>query len=327
MSRLRYFTQRAFQLWTASLDTVRGTTREVLRALGSLVDTRTAASHPRYPITLERIAAETGRCVATVCRHLSVLELLNIVKRRPMPVERMPDGTLRQQPTDYELVLPDECWREIVSVESTSAARVYEPQPVPVAPAHDWTLSVQGRLSERDAAPKVAIARWKLNTRDDHTFIDGMHFEQLAPKILDVAKLAAEGVPDELRTRVMTCLHELRARAHEVALLACNVSIASWDAVNAVRAWVRKTLMNPAQRVDTAEHALNILAKFVREQAETLYSRERAEQRRRERGEEQRKPREMTYSEVLADYHRRGAHEPSDAPPEGFDYEDSEAPF
>lgn len=298
--------------------------KALLRCLVSKVDTGTGASHPRFPILQAAIAMAISYSIAHVCRAFVELEKLGYVIRRAMRA-RLTKGRIAQLPTDYQLVLPDECWREIVPVESTPAARVHEPQPAPAA--HDWTLSVQGRLSERNAAPKVAIARWKLDPSNDHTFIDGMHFEQLAPKIFDAAKLAAENVPDELRTRVMTCLHELRARAREVALLACNVSIASWDAVNAVRAWVRKTLANPAQRVDTAEHALNILAKFVREQAETLYSRERAEKRRRERDKEQRKPREMTYSEVLAEYHQRGAHESSAAPPDDYGHEDSETSF
>lgn len=329
----RYFTLRAAQLWISGLAYLRGLCRSIARAVASLVDSHTGGSHPRYPITLERIADEAGCSVATVCRHLPELEAAGIVKVTRFPPRRLADGTVRQEPNDYELLLPAEHWREIATVESTFAARAHEPQPQPVAPvSHDWALSVRGSLSERDASPRVAIARWKLNTRDDHTFIDGMHFDELAPKILDAAKLAAEGVPDELRTRVMTCLHELKSRAHEVALLACNVSLASWDAVNAVRAWVRKTLANPAQRVDTAEHAMNILAKFVREQADELYSRERAEQRRRERqqqrDEEQREPREPTYSELLAEYHRRGRVE-SDAPEpiETFGYEDCEVVF
>lgn len=332
MSRARYFTQRAAQLWISGLAYLRGLCRSIARAIASLVDSRTGGSHPRFPITLERIADEAGCSVATVCRHIPELEAAGIVKVTRFPPRRLADGTVRQEPNDYELLLPAEHWREIKPVESTPAARPVEPAPVPVAPApaHDWTLSVRGSLSERNAAPKVAIARWNLNTRDDHTFIDSMHFVELAPKLLDAAKLAAEGVPDELRTRVMTCLHELRVRAHEVALLACNVSLASWDAVNAVRAWVRKCLLDPARRVDTAEHAMNILAKFVREQAETLYSRERAEQRRRER--EQRRDaeqREPTYSELLAEYHRHG-HVEDNAPPEPieeFGYEDCEVPF
>jgi hypothetical protein len=160
--------------------------------------------------------------------------------------------------------------------------------PTPIALESRWSRSVRGRLSEQNAAPQVPIARWKLDASEDRTWPDDMHFETLAPKLLDAAMLASEGAGDDVRHRVVVCLNELRQRAHEVALLACNIGIASWDAVAAVRGWVRKCLMNPEQRVDSAEHALNILRKFVQGQFDELYGAVGAERQRRKREEIQR---------------------------------------
>jgi hypothetical protein len=290
----RYIAHRSAQAWLSTLDAIRGTSREIFRAIISMVDNRTGESHPRFPITLERIAQVIGRCVQTVSRHLPALEAAGVMIVRRSEPRRQADGTLRQHPNDYQLVLPDECWREIVPVESTPAARVPAsrvesvPAPTPIALESRWSRSVRGRLSEQNAAPNVPIARWKLDATNDHTFIDGMRFDDLAPKLLDAAMLASEGASDDVRHRVVVCLNELRTRAHEVALLACNIGIASWDAVAAARGWVRKCLLNPEQRIDSAEHAMNILRKFVQGQFDELYGGVGAERQRRKREEIQR---------------------------------------
>lgn len=119
----RYIAHRAAQAWLSKLDAIRGTSREVFRAILSMVDTRTGESHPRYPITLERIAHTIGRCVQTVCRHLPDLEAIGVMIVHRFEPRRQQDGTLRQQPNDYQLVLPDHVWRELAPVESTVAAR------------------------------------------------------------------------------------------------------------------------------------------------------------------------------------------------------------
>jgi hypothetical protein len=288
----RYIAHRAAQAWLATLDAIRGTSREIFRAILSMVDNRTGESHPRYPITLERIAQTIGRCVQTVSRHLPCLEAAGVMIVRRAEPRRQDDGTLRQHPNDYQLVLPDECWREITPVESTAIARAPAPrsesvpEPTPVAPESRWSRSVRGRLSEQNAAPKVPIARWKLDASEDQTF-DGIRFDDLAPKLLDVAMIASEGAGDDVRHRVVVCLNELRTRAHEVALFACNLVLFSWDACNAVRGWVRKCLLDPDRRVDSAEHSMNILRKFVQGQYDELYGGKGIERRRAQREEVQ----------------------------------------
>lgn len=328
----RYIAHRSVQAWLSTLDAIRGTSREIFRAILSMVDNRTGESHPRYPITLERIAQTIGRCVQTVSRLIPALEAAGVMIVRRFEPRRQQDGTLRQQPNDYELLLPDECWREIAPVESTAAARSpaprveSAPEPAPVAPESRWSRSVRGRLSEQNAAPKVPIARWKLDATTDTTWPDDVRFDELAPKLLDAAMLASEGANDDIRHRVVVCLNELRQRAHEVALFACNIGIASWDALLAVRGWVRKCLMNPEQRVDSAEHAMNILRKFVQGQAETTYTDKLARRREEKRRALEEASRPMTYSEALAAYHRRCATEPS-VPPEDYGYDECEVPF
>jgi hypothetical protein len=260
-----------------------------------MVDTRTGGSHPRYPITLERIAQTIGRCVQTVSRLLPALEAAGVMIVRRFEPRRQQDGTLRQEPNDYELLLPDECWRVLAPVESTAAARSPAPraepvpEPAPIAPESRWSRSVRGRLSEQNAAPKIPVSRWKLDASIDTTWIDAMRFDELAPKLLDAAMIASEGANDDIRHRVVVCLNELRQRAHEVALLACNIGIASWDALLAVRGWVRKCLLDPNRRVDSAEHSMNILRKFVQGQFDELYGSVGVERRRREREETQRR--------------------------------------
>jgi hypothetical protein len=289
----RYFTLRAAQLWISGLAYLRGLCRSIARAIASLVDSHTGGSHPRYPITLERISNEAGCSVATVCRHIPELEAAGIVKVTRFPPRRLADGTVRQEPNDYELLLPDERWREIAPVESTPAARVPAPsvpEPAPVEPTSRWSRSVQGMLSTRDASTRRSSS-WQLDAAEDVTFVDGMSAAELAPKLLEVAMLQAEGTSDDLRHRVVVCLNELRAKAHDVALLMTNSSLSSWNALSCVRQWVAKTLQNASQRVDSAEHGLNILRKFVRAYVHWTYEGkgrdrvlERAEQRRRDEG-------------------------------------------
>lgn len=267
--------------------------KALLRCLVSKVDLRTGASHPRFPILQAAIAMAISYSIAHVCRVFKTLEDLGFVIRRAMKAQRKPDGTIGQLPTDYQLVLPDECWRETAPVESTPAARVPAPsvpEPAPVEPTSRWSRSVQGVLSTRDASTKRSSS-WQLDASDDATFIDGMSAADLAPKLLEVAMLQAEGTSDDLRHRVVVCLNELRARAHDVALLMTNSSLSSWNALSCVRQWVAKTLQNPSQRVDSAEHALNILRRFVRAYVHWTYEGkgrdrvlERAEQRRRDEG-------------------------------------------
>lgn len=261
--------------------------KALLRCLVSKVDASTGASHPRFPILQAALSSAIAYSIATICRAFTELETLGLVIRRRMRA-KLVQGRIAQLPTDYELVLPDECWREIKPVESTSMARVSATSVQEHAPLESrWSRSVRGSLSEANAAPKTSIARWSLDASKDKTFIDGMHFAELAAKLLDAAMIASENTSDDLRHRVVVCLNELRTRAEEVALFCCNIGIASWDAVRCVRAWARKSIANPEQRIDSAEHAINILRKFVREQCAELYEGKGQERRRKERETEQ----------------------------------------
>jgi predicted transcriptional regulator len=113
MTLARYIAHRSAQVWLSTLEAIRGTSREIFRAILSMVDTRTGESHPRHPITLERIAQTIGRCVQTVSRLIPALEMAGVMIVRRSEPRRQQDGTLRQRPNDYQLVLPDECWREL----------------------------------------------------------------------------------------------------------------------------------------------------------------------------------------------------------------------
>jgi hypothetical protein len=84
--------------------------------------------------------------------------------------------------------------------------------------------------------------------------------------------------------------------------------------------------MNPEQRVDSAEHSMNILRKFVHEQAETTYTDKLARRRGEKRRALEEASRPMTYSEALAAYHRRCALEQS-PPVDDVADEDLELPF
>lgn len=258
----RYLDKQAFRRSLIEADEPRHTI-DVLMALAELVDYRTGESHPRYPITLERLAHVARYSVSRVCDALAAA--CRWVKRFSMPPRRQKDGTIRQLPTDYKLLTFDEHSRGVHRAESTVAARHVEPTTLDVP----WSLTVQGKLSTQDASPRHrprAPRSWQLDPEANFTFIDGMDHDKLAPKLLDGAMLAAEGVDETLRHRTMVCLNALRERALDVALLACNLTLSSWDAVNCVKHWVVRCVTNPKQRVDSAEHAINILRKFFLEQ-------------------------------------------------------------
>lgn len=272
-----YVDERAFRQTMIDLDAPRHVV-DVIMSVVEFADRRTGESHPRFPMTLARIAHKARYSVSRVCD--AFLAGARWVKRFSMPPRRQKDGTIRQLPTDYKLLIPDHCWRKVYHASSTVAARPAEPTTLDLP----WSLTVQGKLSTQDAAthrrPRVPRS-WNLDPSQPTTFIDDMHYDKLAPKLLDGAMLAAEGVDESLRHRTMVCLNALRERAHVVALLACNLDLSSWDAVNCVKHWVVRCVTNPNQRVDSAEHAINILRKFFLEQQ--AWAHRKASERIRER--------------------------------------------
>ncbi len=254
--------------WIDALDVTR-VCKVVMRSIVSKIDTRTGQSHPRFPILQAAIARAVSYSIASVCRALDALESMGLVIRRRMRPRRRADGTVRQDPTDYELVLPAECWRVLQPVESSHAARVT----TPVSIGHDepWSIKVCGKLSTSDASTKRRTTGWQLQASPNTTFLDDMPVDELAPRLLDAAMVASERVDDSLRHRTIVCLDELRKRASDVALLACNLNLDSWGTLNTIRHWIAKCVTNPAQRVDSGEHSMNILRKFLHEQREWAF--------------------------------------------------------
>jgi hypothetical protein len=274
MTNIRRLCRDAASKWIATSDAIGATIREVLRAIVSFVDSSTGASHPRYPITLDRIAAYLSRHVATVCRALRALEALGLVVRRRMPARRQSDGTWRQLPTDYELRLPESCWREIRPVAETAAAReasTYAPR-IDDAPAFDDAF--EGELSDDDRVemcvrgtvklPRDSSSSWDVAGFDDRTIPgDEVPANVLAVQIVDAGSIALDRVPESRRFIATNSIYELKKRVHEVALTFCQSGLTAARACGVVRQWVVKTLANPKQVVHSGAHALNILRKFI----------------------------------------------------------------
>ena len=194
--------------------------------------------------------------------------------RRRMPARRRSDGTWRQLPTDYELRLPDECWREVRPVAGSAIARddsTYAPR-LDDAPLHDdefdgpltdddcLTLTVRGNVR----MPVDRAQSWDVAGFDDSTIPgDEVSAEVLAVQIVDAASIAIERVPDERRYLATTCILELKKRVRQVALTICQQGLTAARGVGVVRQWVEKALGNPGQTIHSAAHALNILRKFI----------------------------------------------------------------
>lgn len=272
-----YIDERAFRQTMIDLDAHRHVV-DVVMSVVEFADRRTGESHPRFPMTLARIAQKARYSVSRTCDALRAAS--RWVKRFSMPPKRQKDGTVRQLPTDYKLLVPEHCWRKVYRASGTVAARPVEPTTFDVP----WSLTVQGKLSTQDASTRrrQSVPRsWNLDPLQPTTFVDDMHSDKLAPKLLEAAQFAAEGVDESLRHRTMVCLNALRERALDVALLACNLDLSSWDAINCVKHWVVRCVTNPGQRVDSAEHAINILRKFFLEQQ--AWAQRKAVERIRER--------------------------------------------
>jgi hypothetical protein len=275
MTNLRRLCKTAASSWIAASGSIAATVREVLRTIVSFVDSSTSASHPRYPITLERIAAHLSRHVATVCRALRVLEDLKLVVRRRMPARRKPDGTWRQLPTNYELRLPAECYRELRPVADTAIAReaaTYAPR-VYDAPLHDDAFGGHRRRADRTdhcvrgtvKAPRDTAQSWDVAGFDDCTIPgDEVPAHVLATQIVDAGSIALARVPDARRFVAMNAVLELKRRAHEVALTFCQSRLTAARSCGVIRQWVEKTLGNSEQAIDSGAHALNILRTFIR---------------------------------------------------------------
>jgi hypothetical protein len=247
--------------------------KAVLRCLVSKVDARTSASHPRFPIVQAAIARAIDYSIAHLCRALNALERLGLVIRRQSRHQRRADGTWRQDPTDYQLTLPDECYRLVQRAETTVATRevaTYAPR-IDDAPTFDDEFD--GELTDDDRVelcvrgtvkPPRDGSSWDVNGFDDSTIPgDEVPANVVAQQIVDAGSLALDRVPDSRKFIATNAIHELKQRAHEVALTICQQGLTAARGCGVVRQWVEKTLGNVDQVVHSAAHALNILRKFI----------------------------------------------------------------
>lgn len=274
MTNIRRLCQFAASKWIAS-SSIGATVREVLRAIVLFCDSSTGASHPRFPITLERIAAHLSRHVATVCRALRVLDVLGLVIRRRMPARRQHDGTWRQQPTNYELCLPESCWRNLTPAAQSHAARELATYAPRIDDAPTLEDSFEGELSDDDEHIELSVrgtakvpndkpGSWDVAGFDDRTIPgDEVSAEDLARQIVDAGSLALARVSDDRKFVAMNGINELRQRAREVALTICQHGLTAARGCGVVRQWVDSALGNAHQAIHSAAHALNILRKFI----------------------------------------------------------------
>lgn len=264
----------------------------MLRCLVSKVDARTGASHPRFPIVQTAIARAIDYSIAHLCRAINALETLGLVIRRRMVPRRRPDGTLRQDPTDYELRLPVECWREVVPASKSLAAREVETFAPRLDDAPTFDDAFDGELTDDDRVelfvrgtvkvPHDKPASWDVAGFDDRTIPgDEVPAEVVATAIVDAASIAIERVPDERRFIATNAIYALKQRSMQVALTVCSSGLTAARACGVVRQWVEKTLANSSQHIVNGAHALNILRKFIKSAANQS---QRAHDAARERG-------------------------------------------
>lgn len=271
---LRCIAHRAARAWIATIGAIRGTAREVWRTILALVDNHTGASHPRFPITIERIANEVGRDESTVCRVLNRLESLGLVVRHRARV-RLVNGHWRQLPTTYELVLPESCWRNLTPVAQSHAARELATYAPRIDDAPTFEDSFEGELSDDDEHIELSVrgtakvpndkpGSWDVAGFDDRTIPgDEVSAEDLARQIVDAGSLALARVSDDRKFVAMNGINELRQRAREVALTICQHGLTAARGCGVVRQWVDSALGNAHQAIHSAAHALNILRKFI----------------------------------------------------------------
>lgn len=258
--RLSFF---SLSRWVSTLSLSKSA-RALLRMFGEVVDSWTGRTHPRYPITVEGLAARLGCARSTVQRATRELEAAGLVERKESR-KRWTFGRWRQEPNVYTLHVDAQCWQELAPVESTPAAREPEPKP----PRERFTspaamvLSVRGRQSTRDAETPLAREREPRSFDPTGCTADLVSPEELAAELVHEGCVAAETCPEERRFVAVASLYELSRRAVEVAGEATDLGLSSGRARAAVRQWVVRCLANAEQKVESVGHALNILRRFL----------------------------------------------------------------
>ena len=263
-----------FAKWLDGCGLVRAA-RAALRAIFDLIDHTTGATNLRHPMTIERIAARSGFSSRTVTRVLVELEVSPFVTVFRDEPRRMPDGTFRQAPNLYRLNLPDECWVEVREAAQTVAAKPAEPEPSPgprrvlraISSALANTFTVRGSLSTKDAAP-IVRERPGRDEEPELIGLDGIQVEDLAGRMILTAQLAAADCPEERRFVAVVGIERLQERAYALATETTRMGLCMNDVLGCVRHWVKKTLTNDEQWVKSAEHAVNILRRFIQSRAD-----------------------------------------------------------
>jgi hypothetical protein len=259
--------------WAAGLDCVSRVGTATLKAIGELVDAATGASHPRYPITIERIARAAKYSASHTFVALRELVRHGFVIREPSPRLRNARGEWWQAPSRYRLVLPDECWTLVQKASATVAAR--EPLRAPVVavappvvmsrqeqPSDAWTngLTVRGTCPTADAAD-VAPRRPAETSRPRNT-TDGIEVDRIAARMLGEACTLAADCPEERRFLAVVGLHELQRQARVLVDHALSIGLTTKRILACVREWTARALCNVEQRVESGQHAINILRRF-----------------------------------------------------------------
>lgn len=258
--RLSFF---ALSRWVSTLSLSKSA-RALLRMFGEVVDAWTGRTHPRYPITVEGLAARLGCARSTVQRATRELESAGLVERHESR-KQYAHGHWRQAPNSYGLRLPDDVWHVLDAVESTPIAR--EPKPTP--PRERYTspaamvLSVRGKQSTRDAETPLVRERKPRPYDVKGCTADLVTPDELAAELVHEGCVAAETCSEERRFVAVASLYELSRRAVEVAGEASDLGMTSSRARAAVRQWVVRCLANAEQKVESVSHALNILRRFM----------------------------------------------------------------
>lgn len=239
--------------------------RAILRAISELVDGATGQSHARYPITLERIgnrAGYTRRSVTTWIGMLERMGWLEVVRHSPTWSR---EKGFYQQPNVYRVLLPKECWVEVHHPDETAVSLSHNgPREKFVSPA-SLTMSVRGRLSTAVTDERLVRSPQKEELDGRLTTYDFTTPEELAPVLGREAAIAAASTCEARRFVAVVGIQRLIERVAEVANEMARRELTVRQAKLCVVQWVKRTLANEEQYVQSADHAVNILLSFVKQ--------------------------------------------------------------
>jgi hypothetical protein len=262
---IKRFVYFAYSRYVDTLAGLSKLAKAVLRVLAELVDFRTGATHPRFPVTLDVLSARVGCVRQTLCYVLDEIEARALFDRRRQPKTRDAFGRTRQRPTEYTLHVPDDCWKVLDDVRATAAAREPEAPPVrrnvePHASPAAIVLSVRGKLPTRGASN---VAGQTSEDLDAWQTLDGITTSELAAQMVEVACVAAAECEEDRRYLAVASIYALSRRASELAYEAIQGGLMQTRVLSSVKEWAARCLLNAAQTVESPAHAVNILRRFV----------------------------------------------------------------